>query len=209
MSPSQVPSDLGLFPRCHSVHGSSVVDYLLLGKNDVNCFSHFNVGEPNEFSDHSYLEISIKSIKRNKPNIHNETYNPSIKWDNQKINEFKNTVAMKADDFLFLEVSLQSENCDVNFISKKLTDILYDCSQTVFGLNAKKQKCDHRPQNKKLWFNQTCHEARRKFNLARNRFLRNTSDDNLRNAYLEAKKYYNTTKRSAKKNFNSKQKKIL
>ena len=64
----------------------------------------------------------------------------------------------------------------------KLTDIVYDCSQTVFGLNAKKQKCDHRSQNKKPWFIQTCHEARRKFNLARNRFLRNKSDDNLRNA---------------------------
>ena len=47
---------------------------------------------------------------------------------------------MKADDFLFLEVSLQSENCDVNFISKKLMDILYDCSQTVFGLNANTKK---------------------------------------------------------------------
>lgn len=43
----------------HSMNGSSMVDYFILNPHDLKNVTDFNILEPNEFSDHSGIEIKF------------------------------------------------------------------------------------------------------------------------------------------------------
>ena len=48
----------------HSMNGSSVVDYLLLDYNDLDCSTHFCILLPNSFSDRCGIEVNLATKNR-------------------------------------------------------------------------------------------------------------------------------------------------
>ncbi|KAH3862073.1 hypothetical protein DPMN_025032 [Dreissena polymorpha] len=78
----------------HSHRGSSLVDYLLLEPKDIILISNFKILQPNELSDHSGILLSLASRhaadqEGNKSEAANDF---KIKWDDSKIDPFKNVL---------------------------------------------------------------------------------------------------------------------
>ena len=65
------------------------------------------------------------------------------------------------DEFGQLENLLEDPNCDTNDISKSLSDILVECSHSVFGRKRISQKDACKQYKTNARFNQECHEARK------------------------------------------------
>ena len=118
------------------MNGSSVVDYLLLDYNDFGCFTHFCILLPNSFSDHCGIEINLAKknrLENNRKAYTNVTNDTFIQWDKAKINDFSTLLSSKINEFAQLENLLQDPYCDTDSISRSLSEILVECSHSVFG----------------------------------------------------------------------------
>jgi hypothetical protein len=119
-----------------SINGSSVVDYLLIHMNDLNCISDFSVAEPNEFSDHNGLSFNIPCNKVNDNSNQTEQCDTIIKWDENKRESFLNLLRSKRN--ILNDVNEQiCSNENVNIIADKFTEILHECASNVFSVKHK------------------------------------------------------------------------
>ena len=75
-----------------NTNGSSTVDYLLLSPTDFSLLKCFKILDPNEFSDHSGIEISIKTkSERHSKSKHQltTTMDSYLCWSKDNISSFR------------------------------------------------------------------------------------------------------------------------
>jgi hypothetical protein len=125
-----------------------------------------------------------------------------LKFDNTKISQFIECLNSKREDILELTNEInQNENIDT--ISQSFIKILSDCSNDIFGQTRTTRTVSiNKVLKKKPWFNADCYTARAEFKKARNAFVKNKDNDNLRNLYINYKNNYNKIKRTQKKKYN-------
>ena len=186
----------GKFTFCSS-KGRSVNDYLLVSGNDYKTIKDFEILDFNEFSDHAPLYFKIDMYDsmptEDFPDIHKY-----IKWDDTRIEEYKQKLYSTREKMLNYVSSIQSAE-DINRAVSGITDDIYDCAFSVFGKTVIKSGNKHNfyKLTNNEWFNGNCKEARTLFHQARNLFLRHPTDPN-RDFYIDKKNAYNRIKRSAK-----------
>jgi len=79
----------------HSLNGSSVVDYLILNKDDMQFVTDFCVLQPNEFSDHSGVTFSLYGNRPLTTQTKNTCNEGNIIWNDSKMDDFKHLLATK------------------------------------------------------------------------------------------------------------------
>ena len=139
-------------------------------------------------------------------NVTNDTF---IQWDEAKIDDFSTLLSSKINEFAQLENLLQDPYCDTDSISRSLSEILVECSHSVFGCTRLSRNNSYQQCKKNTWFNQECYEARKNFKKARNAFNKNKQNAILRQNYLLAKQSYNSIIRREKVKYGLKEKTIL
>ncbi|KAH3844107.1 hypothetical protein DPMN_086359 [Dreissena polymorpha] len=105
----------------HSHRGSSLVDYLLLEPKDIFLVSNFKILQPNELSDHSGILFSLASrhAADEEGSKSEASYDYNIKWDDLKIDPFKNVLSQYKAQLCSLEQSILNER-DIDKGSKRL-----------------------------------------------------------------------------------------
>ena len=149
----------------HSKNGSSVVDYVLLNFDDFDCLSNFCILPPNEFSDHSGLELSLTGIENSlqEDEISEAKTERVIKWDDSKIEDFKTCLSNNIDDFNIIKQMIY-DNENIDLISEKFINKLFDCTDEIFGESyVHKINKNHTGKTNEPWFNNDGYEARNKF----------------------------------------------
>jgi len=185
-------------------NGSSVVDYCILNKADFVYINDFNVQPPTDISDHSALNICIQRSKRSicesrDPCIVSEDY---LEWDETMTNVFRASLLDSSDTLL--QISSDLNNISINESVQQFTQYIQDKAFSIFGkTRTTKIASDSRPahRNKKSWFNKDCIDARKQFNIARNLYTRNKSQEN-KVTFLNKRREYTNIKRKYKRIYN-------
>ena len=87
----------------------------------------------NEFSDHCRLFFSLQrncidqNVEYN--NLDKEKY---IKWDEEKISDFKQLLSSKSNDIDMMKCEIDND-CDIEDVIKWFNDFMQENSYTVFG----------------------------------------------------------------------------
>lgn len=180
----------------HSVNGCSTVDYILTEFDNFKYLKHCSVLHENEFSDHSPLQFCI--TKHCEQTRSRETKNNAehfFKWDNSKANDFINEITVNQQALNEIYQNINGNSIEVSV--QQFTMLMQTHALHIFGERSFPNKSTNKPMFKNKWFDLNCQNARKQFNNARNRFLRDKTDQN-RQEYLTAKSNYNKIKRQAK-----------
>ena len=178
--------------------GSSTVDYILLNNHDFQYVNEFTILEQNEFSDHSPLRLCIdRHTELTQPRDNNINTTESIKWDSSLSDIFINEIT--SHQHVLTDITHNINDNSIDESVQKFTAFMQDHAFTVFGERRSHNRFTNQTQRtiKNNWFNAECYEARKAFNQARNRFLRNRTEAN-RHDFLTSKTTYNNIKRTAK-----------
>ena len=139
---------------CFQTNGSSTVDYGIVSENMNRNILKFQVLDPTA-SDHSPIQMAIKSANYKNKKQNTDTLAPSIKWNEKaemilshKLNSEETAQTLKEIDHLLD----RNENMDV--IVEKLNNI-YDIQNTE---NKTKKKAKNIPKQRKKWYDKTCEE---------------------------------------------------
>ncbi|MEW8545054.1 MAG: reverse transcriptase family protein [Candidatus Thiodiazotropha sp.] len=179
-------ADLGEYTFIGS-NGRSVVDYLLLSRDDFEYIVNFCVSEPTEFSDHSALVFSVKrqgNLIINSENESDNTINRLI-WQCDKVDNFRETLLSNRD--LYNEVVLLLDDSadapeSVNNAVEKFSNLLFDDAYSHFGVNSSYSCNRHVFSNKQnAWYNDKCRNAKQKFSEASSLYKKNKSEERKRN----------------------------
>ena len=167
----------------------SVIDYLLLNKDDINYVKYFNILEWDEFSDHRCLHFAFsrKRVKNNKNISSEETIN-KIFFDENKIPLFENLLQNKIAKLI---ENMSHSDCVENYVDF-LTNFLEENAKAVFGKRVH-VNCRYNPLPK--WFNEACIIAKQNFNIARTEFSKQNTED------IKARNKYNNTRKRAKQKY--------
>ena len=191
----------GNFTFC-SHTGQSTVDYVLTNYCDFDTFSHFEVLDNNEFSDHAPILFKLKTKHyNNKINStsKDEHLNRKIVWDKNKIGDFKNKLRNNQETMQRLTDDAHIE--DVGHVVQDFTRFLHDTAFEVFGKTF--TDSSYTAQRKKVqneWFDENCSKARQDFITARNNFNRLKTDES-RLQFTRTRAQYNKVRRKAKQKF--------
>ena len=183
-----------------SQRGLSVTDYLLLNINDINAIQNFEILNWTHFSDHAALLFSLKRkhIEYSKMKQPNQlTFETKIVFDEQKIEEFKEHLSKHLHQ---LNVD-NSQNTNIITHIENLTSFLVENSKEVFGQKIPiNQNKLNKHSNTPKWFDENCYKSKHEFKKARNKFVRNKTDEN-RTAFTKSRTIYNRVRQRAKKRF--------
>ena len=121
------------------------------------------------------------------------------KWDESLGQIFRTDLLNNISQIRLLTNNL--ENRPIGESVQSFIAFIQDFAFKTFGLNreAPTGLSNKRKQNKN-WFNTECYEARREFNRARNKYVRNRNDNN-KNNYIFKKQQYNRIKNKCKKQY--------
>ena len=112
----------------------------------------------------------------------------NLKFGDKKVEEFTHLLRLKQNDCQQCVDNIETIT-DINGATNTCIISLQDFTLIVFGKtrnNSQTKENNH--LNKKPWFNTECYNARKCFNNARNNFLRNKVDVDLRNIYISVLK---------------------
>ncbi|MEW8544930.1 MAG: reverse transcriptase family protein, partial [Candidatus Thiodiazotropha sp.] len=194
--------DIGEF-TFYGEKGCSVVDYLLVPLIDFEFISYFEICDVTEFSDHAGLSfgLSCKQKSDNNTTISEQTYARKLKWNNDKMADFQNSVSDLSDLFESLSLSIEQDDSEnnINDTLRKFSDSLYNCSDRHFGKSIFTENCS-KPIKENKWFDEQCHTAKRDFNRAKRLFSHDRSQQNRVN-FTKCRSKFNRIKRKAKNKF--------
>ena len=100
--------------------GSSLVDYVLVSEDLLQCFNEFTVHDPNPYTDHCVIEFSVNVYKATiltQVNSDNSVkLDSKYQWDKTKCDEFKNNLASADIDSKFNQIfdTLSNDDCTDN-----------------------------------------------------------------------------------------------
>ena len=106
-----------------SVRGSSVTDYLILNKYDINLVHDFKILDFSHFSDHApiYFTFLTKIISNNPTNNDTKSkFEQKIVFDEEKIAEYKETLKQNLADLNSCITSETSVNMHAETLNKFL-----------------------------------------------------------------------------------------
>ena len=180
-----------------SKRGQSVTDYLLLNINDISLIQNFEVLNWTHFSDHAALTFSLKQKCSKKSKItqpEKVIYETKIIFDDQKTEEFKAHLAKNME-----KLNLENEqNPNINTQIERLTSFLTKNSEDIFGKKIPiNTQNSHQKKTKPKWFDEECFRKKQEFKKARNKFVKNKTDEN-RTAFTKSRTIYNKVRQRAK-----------
>ena len=185
----------------YASQGQSLIDYLLLSTNALNDVVDFQILDPNEFSHHSPLYMSLyTNVKVPKPKRY--TYENKLIWDETKIDVFTESIVdiLPAINDMFVFDGNHVNNESVNMCVENFCDMIYDKAYKCFGKRVPCCSTSYsKPKN--TWFNNECKTERCKFNKIRNEYLR-YPDDTKKSLYFKQRAKYNNVRRKNKCKFN-------
>ena len=181
--------------------GCSVVDYLLLPLTDFETISNFKICDVTEFSDHAGISFGLKCKSRTSStydHIPERTFSRQLKWNNDNIEDFRNSISNLSETFQSLSLSLEQDNSEnnINEVLGKFSDSVYSCADKYFGKNICTDNFSTSIRENK-WFDEECHSAKTDFNRAKRLFSRNRSQQNRIN-FTKCRSKSNKIKRRAK-----------
>ena len=183
--------------------GCSTVDYLLLSFIDFETVSYFEICDITEFSDHVGLSFGLhcKQMTCTNTPSNETTYVKKLKWDSDKVEDFKNSVSNLSDLLNSLFSSLQQNNSEnnINETLNKFSDSIFACSDKHFGKSVSIENVST-PKNSNKWFDEQCRTAKTDFNRAKRIFSYDRSEQNRIN-FTKCRSKYNKAKRRAKYKF--------
>lgn len=128
---------IGDFTFCGE-KGCSVVDYLLVLLIDFETISSFEICEFTEFSDHAGIAFGLNCKPRSNSSndsVPERTYSRKLNWNNDKIEDFRNSISNLSSLFQSLSLSLEQDNSEdnINDFLGKFPSSIYSCSDNHFG----------------------------------------------------------------------------
>ena len=224
---------------CFANNGNSIVDYALLRKENFCMVEKLRVGELCELSDHSPIEISLKTSyvsNRNESLFEVSEVSSTISNENTLLREYDKQFYVNDDSILenlslamegreimnFLEnISelLDKDDLNIEIIVELLRSKLVDISESHFS----SKKLFHKNWNSNSktncpWFDTECKEHKRLLNSKRKAYqaalkrfpiLRDEEANDLRSAYFQQRRVYKKLIRFKRHSFLEKKKSDL
>ena len=158
--------DVGDF-KFYGEKGCSVVDYLLLPLTDFETISNFKICDVTEFSDHAGISYGLKCKSRTSStydHIPKRTFSRQLKWNNDTIEEYRNSISNLSEIFQSLSLSLEHDSSEnnINEVLVKFSDSVYSCADKYFGKNICTDNFSTSIRENK-WFDEECHSAKTDF----------------------------------------------
>ena len=182
---------------CHQWNGSSTVDYTILSQSLKSSIRHFQVLDSATGSDHSPLEIELRTKKR--PNPVDDKIIPlvrSIRWNDQNKLLFQNKMSSEetSNKLENIDKMIQEQN-DVNLIVGKLSEI-YSLPQTTNqkGKQRKKKKQPH-----KKWYDESCQKLSRNLKKTTELLSKTPNNPHLRGNFCRMRKEFKKFLKKRKK----------
>ena len=128
---------------------------MLLPFIDFGTVSYFEICDITEFSDHVRLSFGLhyKQMTCTNTPSNETTYVKKLKWDSDKVEDFKNSVPNLSDLLNSLSSSLQQNNSknNINETLNKFSDSIFSCSDKHFGKSVSIENVST-PKNSNKWF---------------------------------------------------------
>ena len=181
-----------------SARGSSVTDYLIFNKHDINVIKDFKVLDFSNCSDHAPLYFTILICNDKNEPIQNDSTNKTeqkIVFNEEKITEYEDILKQNLNE---LDACINSES-SLNTQAETLTEFFYE---NAIGKPIPVNRTNNKfsPKTSPKWYNADCHRAKQEFKTARNTFNRNRTDQN-RVSFVRTRTKYNRVRKQAKRCF--------
>ena len=184
------------------MHGSSVIDYLLLKECEFSRIHNFSVENFNEWSDHAPLTFVLQCITQDDPGV---CYNYlSCKWDSSHRETFRNQLIGRLGEFNRLVDNIDtSDRNAVNNAVNGFSKLIRACGDPLFCKDVTvKDKtvfsdCVFKSNN---WFDAECRNAKYLYKEALRTFNNSRTDEN-RIILHERKKAFKTLTRRKRRLF--------
>ena len=196
--------NIGNFTFCSHL-GQSTVDYLLMNLSNFRTISDFDILAFNEHSDHApisfQLPLKMCTTENNKENGAG-SISKKIVLDKTKLDNFK--LKLQVNIEAFKQTINRAANESIDDTVQSFTRLLHDMAFDTFGKTFKtKNYTTEHTKTTNEWFDESCSNARRDFNVARNAFR--VRNDETRRNFTRTRTRYNTVKQKAKQQFKLKE----
>ena len=182
----------------HQQNGSSVVDYAILSENLNKYIRKFQVLDPSVGSDHCpiIVELSLPQTKRG----YEKTTTPivqQLRWNEKTKRSFLSKVNSNKVKQEITEIhNLLSKRENIDIVIEKLCNIYYPSKNTRYKKENKNRK---QKQNRKKWYDRTCHEMSKKMKLVAKLCAESPSNPYLRGSLCKTRKEYKKLLKMKKK----------
>ena len=195
----------------HNHRGSSVNDYAACTKNVLDIIDDFSVSNPNEFSDHSSICLTLKcnnlcSPSDNNINI-NSCNNMKMSWKEEKKDDF--CKEMNSDESFnefstiisILEKEVASENI-INTCVNRIQNVLLNAARSHSTKTQGRSRVSSKSVNSDYngWYDEDCKRKRLEFKTAEREY-RLIRGDNERLKMCKARKSYRKLCRLKRREF--------
>ena len=187
----------GKFTFCSQL-GQSTVDYLLCNLSDFDAIVYFDTLSFNEHSDHAPITfyLPLKMITKHIQENDTRGISRKIVYDMSKLDSFK--LQLQNNIETLNKTIYESERESIDDTVHSFTRLLHDMAFDSFGKTFKTKSYNNENANStNEWFDESCKNARRYFNTARNAFNRAASEENRQN-FTRTRTRCNKIKKKAK-----------
>ena len=163
--------------------GSSLVDYVLVSEDLLQCFDEFTVHDPNPYTDHCVIEFSVNVYKATiltQVNSDNSVkLDSKYQWDKTKCDDFKTNVASADIDSKFSQIfdTLSNDDCTDN-IDKCVENFVAVIDNVCKPLFEKKCKSPESTKMRAASYDHECEIKRMHFFDKLNKYRKDKSDIN-------------------------------
>ncbi|MCG7877024.1 MAG: reverse transcriptase family protein, partial [Candidatus Thiodiazotropha endolucinida] len=190
--------------------GNSVVDYVIVNPYLFDLFSTFEVCEPNILSDHCVIEFSLKGKYLNERDSENkedscfDRVHKKYQWKEEFADQYNDNLNSEEESFKLLNEHLvqstSPKQIDENIST--FTKLMGKICDPLFSKHINLPRYDDVPKSKvsnQPWFDDECHEARKKFYFELNNYRKVKSEYNKSQLGLARSNFKSLTR---KKRFN-------
>ena len=182
--------------------GSSVVDYVLASQELFTCIRHFEVQDPNIFSDHCIINFSIefgnRAKENNQPDIC-DYVSGKYTWKNDFKNDFVerlcSTNATEKLNLLNVNIAACSDDHEIQSCVTGLVGIVEQAAEPLFKKfvqpknDAENENEMFAGHHENAWFNEECHQHKYYFLSMLDKYRQSNTDENRINMVKARSRY--------------------
>lgn len=187
---------------------ASVVDYVICNSNLYSLFNNMVVKQLSEFSDHCPISFTLQLNYNSMCNNVQDVVYDKIVWENCNVDSLNDALDNSKIHFDKLVNDLLSNTINVTTCIDNMSDIIFDISSRLHGRKFYNNSSKPKKVKKSGWFNGNCKRYKDEFYRCKRLFNSNPTAEN-KIIFLNARRLYCKTKRSAKYDFYNKEKQTL